>query len=336
MQIYMLITNKCNLSCSICIRVSDCSDTIEMDYKTYTETLLANDFSNADIIITGGEPTMHDSFCEIVDFTCRYAKNVSVTTNGTMAYYIDSLSNKENLSFQVSLDGDEITNDAIRGVGAYSRIANTLNKFEKHHINYCVASVVSKKNKDSIKNLVPFLSSLKSMQNWRISYEMPFGNSGFSDMLTADEWNSFVDDIIKSVNFRLRIQKIFPFKLYDKKILEAEGFELQSKRCFNCGSGRDKIYVYPDYSVYSCTCLTDFCLGNLKENTFEDIILGNEIKKFSEYKIDSDVPCSECKYYAFCKGGCIGMSYHYFGLIGKGDIRCPILRSYYEQKGFLL
>ena len=114
-----------------------------------------------------------------------------------------------------------------------------------------------------------------------------------------------------------------------------QDFEWQTRRCYNCGSGRDKLYVYPDFNVYSCTCLTDFCLGNLKKNALEEILMGEGIRLFSEYKIGSDVICGECKYFAFCKGGCIGMSYHYFGTIGKGDIRCPILRSYYEQKGFL-
>ena len=336
MQIFLLITNKCNLKCSMCIRgKNDGIDVVEMDYRIFTKTSLPEIFSDAEIVITGGEPTMHNSFCEFVDYTSKFAKTVSVTTNGTHDYYIDDFNKKENLNFQVSLDGDEATHDFIRGAVSYSKIVNTLNKFDKARINYCVASVVSRKNKDSISKIIPFLSTLKNMRYWRISYEMPFGSLGFDDMMSAEEWNGFVDDIIKKANFRLKIQKIFPFKLYNKNLVDAGGAELQENRCYNCGSGRNKIYVYPNFNVYSCTCLTDFCLGNLKENTLQNIFHGNEIKQFSEYKLNHGIPCTDCKYYNFCKGGCIGMSYHYFGSLGQGDIRCPILREYYEQKGFL-
>ncbi len=336
MQLYVLITNDCNLNCSICIRANNDTKIQEMSFEAFKKMLQSNDFEDDDLIITGGEPTKHKRFCDIVMYACEKINNVYVTTNGTMNYYIGELSKFDNLSFQVSLDGDESSNDLIRGTGVYSKICRTLSNYEKVGIKYSVASVVSKKNIKSIKKMIPILSELKKMKYWRISYEMPFGNARFEDMLTIEEWNDFVDEVIQEAHFRLKIQKLYPFELYDKRFREMENLCVNNKRSNNCGSGGDKLYIYPDLSVYSCTCLSDFSLGNLNNMTLAEIRNGSEIKEFINYKINDDIPCGECKYLAFCNGGCIGMSYHYFGELGKGDIRCPILRRFYEEKGVLL
>lgn len=336
MQLYVLITNDCNLNCSICIRANSAAKTQEMSLEAFKEMLQSNNFEEDDLIITGGEPTKHKQFSDIVKYACENVNNVYVTTNGTMDYYINDLSDYDNLSFQVSLDGDELSNDLIRGTGVYAKICRTLGKFEEVGINYSVASVVSKKNIESIKNLIPSLSGLRIMKYWRISYEMPFGNAGFEDMLLADEWNNFVDEMIKKARCHLKIKKIYPLELYDKRIRETETLKVNNKRSNNCGSGRDKLYIYPDLNVYSCTCLSDFSLGSLNKLSLNEIKNGTEINKFKNYEIELDIPCNDCRYLLFCNGGCIGMSYHYFGKLGKGDIRCPILRRYYEEKGVLL
>lgn len=333
MQIYMLITDRCNLNCKMCIRGKNKG--LDIDYNIFSDFSFINELSESEVVITGGEPTIHENFIDIVEHTCKFAKNVAVTTNGTLDYYIEPLKNKKNLIFQVSLDGHEEVHDNIRGYGSYKKTINTLKKLDCNKVKYSVASVVNKKNKDSIIDLIPILDSLENMRYWRISYEMPFGNADFDNMMSAKEWNDFVDFIIKRVNFRLKIQKIFPFELYDKKMKSFKEDDLISKRCFNCGSGRDKIYVYPDLNVYSCTCLTDFCIGNLQKDSLKEILFGDKIKIFSNYKVNEETPCRECKYYKFCNGGCIGMSYHVFGKLGKGDIRCPILRRYYDKKNIL-
>lgn len=334
MQIYMLITDKCNLNCNMCIRGNNVGN--DMDFQTLKDSNFIDKISQDTIVITGGEPTLHSNFTEIVKYICKYAENVAVTTNGTFDYYINDLKDEKNLIFQVSLDGYKEKHDAIRGEGSYQKTMNTLKKLDVNGAKYSVASVVNKKNKEYIKDLINELKELKNMQYWRVSYEMPFGHANFENMMSVQEWNSLVDYIIKESKFRVKVQKIFPFDLYDKFMKNKDANNSLLNRCFNCGSGRDKIYIYPDFSVYSCTCLTDFCIGNLQESSLKQILYGEKIKDFSNYKIDEGIPCKECEYYALCNGGCIGMSYHFFGEIGKGDIRCPILRRYYEEKNILL
>lgn len=324
MQIYFLLTEDCNLNCSMCIRGKNQGS--HMDVERLKQLLEDDDFSDHDIVITGGEPSLHKRYPDIVRMMSEKAKTVIVTSNGTLDLQLDKLRNLENLFFQISLDGDKKIHDQIRGKGAFDRTWHTLQMMELMGIDYSVASVVSEKNRLGIFDLIDELDELKNMVYWRVSYEMPFGNaSGIEDIMSAEEWNFFVNDLLTKVNFRLKIKKIFPFDLYEKRWVDLERTAFKCKRSINCGSGVNKIYVYPDFKVYPCTCLTDFCIGELGKQSFYEIVNGEKIKIFSEYSLKNGSDCQECKYKNFCNGGCIGMSYHYFGKLGMGDLRCPKL-----------
>ena len=174
--------------------------------------------------------------------------------------------------------------------------------------------------------LSDLLSKFENMQYWTVSYEMPFGNASFDEMMSAEEWNSFVDKMLEYVDFRMKIQKLFPFDLfikYEDKLKAMSADKLYA----NCGSGRYKIYIYPDLNVYPCTCLTDFCLGNLREKSLLKIMSTPGAARFLDYHVADNSICKRCEYLKYCKGGCIGMSYNYFKELGRGDIRRPKLRE---------
>ncbi len=331
MRVYLLITDRCNLSCTMCIRGKNKKN--DMSINDFKKFILTESFKDAELVITGGEPTLHIDFVNIVKESALFFKRVLIATNGMTNYYIDELKNIENIFFQVSIDGNEKEHDNIRGKGSFNKIKETLKRYEDKKLKYCIASVVGKNNIKKIDQLIPYLESLSTMKYWRVSYEMPFGVAKTKDMLNIEEWNSFVDNILDKVNFRLLIKKLYDFDLYDRhysKIIE------NKNRCHNCGSGKNEIYVYPNLNVYPCTCLTDFSTGNLKKESIEDILKGKRNSQFTNYKLDIELPCHQCKYLLLCNGGCIGMSYNILGALGKGDIRCPTLRGYYDKKGLLL
>lgn len=299
-----------------------------MDIEYLKEVAENNNFYDYDVVITGGEPSIHSNYQDIVELMCLKAKTVTVTSNGTLDLHMEALMHYENLFFQISLDGDETEHNIIRGKESFEQTWCSLEKLDKLHMKYSVASVVSQKNKNEIFKLIPKLETLLNMRFWRISYEMPFGSAeGLLNIMGAAEWNAFVDNLLEAVKFRVKIQKIFPFDLYDAKKNELENLALSRKRSLNCGSGSSKIYVYPDFNVYPCTCLTDFCVGNLITTSLPEILEGVENRRFSEYELKAESECQTCEYKIFCNGGCVGMSYHYFGELGLGDKRCPKLQK---------
>lgn len=327
MDIYLLLTEKCNLSCSMCIRGKQDGANLDLNFITNESTL--ENFANHRVVITGGEPTMYPKFSEIVNKITDYAKTVIITTNGTNYNYFPKITIKDNLHFQVSIDGDEDAHNLIRGLGTYPKTLNTIKFFDNANVKYSVASVVNKSNMDSMERLEQELQKLKNLKFWRLSYEMPFGSSNFNDMITVEEWNNFVDKVLSFSTIKTRIQKIFPFELVKQHMELIKNSKIEIGQVNNCGSGKDKIYIYPDLNVYPCTCLTDFPVGNLRTETLHKILNGKKIKKFSNYAPKSEI-CLKCEYLKYCNGGCIGMSYHYFGELGMGDIRCPIIQNTIE------
>lgn len=323
MQIYILLTEDCNLNCAMCIRGNQNGVNINLD--VLKNIIKENDFTQHDIVITGGEPSIHKHYSEIVNMMCKNSKTVTVTSNGTLSLCFDELKENDNLKFQISLDGDLIKHNQIRGNGSFERTWQTIEMMENLGIKYSIASVVSHRNSSEIFDLIPKLKTLSKMLYWRVSYEMPFGSAKCSEYMSAKEWNSFVDDLLKKVDFRLKVQKIFNFDLYDKRKEELEKLPVDRFRSINCGSCKNKIYIYPDFKVYPCTCLTDFCIGSLCEKSLSEILNSNEAKIFSEYRLLEESYCMDCEYKKYCNGGCIGMSYHYYGKLGMGDKRCPKL-----------
>ena len=321
MQLYILLTEKCNLHCTMCIRGKQQGRTI--DFNQLKLLSFVNRIQDDVIILTGGEPTLHPQFCDIVHYFSNKCKLVVVTTNGTTNYDYKKLEDIKNLHIQISIDGDIHEHDQIRGVGSYDKSFQCLKLLNSLMMKFSVATVANRYNISSLDQLVNRLSMLKCMAYWKVSYEMPFENKSYQQMLSAEEWNNLVDHLIQITPFRLKVKKIFPIELYEKNM----SFLLKStnNRCQNCGSGIDKIYIYPDFTVFPCTCLTDFPVGNLLTQPLDAILCGNEIKKFSNYQVDETSPCQICRYKPLCNGGCIGMSYHFFGKLGKGDIRCPLM-----------
>lgn len=331
MQIYLLITDNCNLNCQMCIRGKQTGENI--NFNKLKEIISSGRLNNHDVVITGGEPTLHNQFVDIVNCISNVAATVTVTTNGTTDYYLDGNYNLHNVHFQISLDGTSDVHDNIRGEGSFDKTIKTINRLDEKGYNYSVATVVSRNNKENMFELNRLLLKFKNKKFWKISYEMPFGNSDINNIMTSSEWNKFVDDIIKVSQFKLKIKKIFPFDLYQKKYILTQNTFNEHNRVYNCGSGINKLYIYPDFNVYPCTCLTDFPIGNIYDIPLEIILNGEQANTFVNYQVAQESICYSCEYLKFCNGGCIGMSYHYFGKLGMGDVRCPKFKDYRSNYG---
>lgn len=324
MQIYLLLTERCNLNCKMCIREDKTNK--ELTLAELKDLVSLEEFAEHNIVITGGEPTLCKEFVPIVSYLKGICKSISICTNGTTDFYVNKEFVDSQINIQISIDGTEDIHDSIRGLHSFKHIVKTISKLESLEIPYTISSVVNKDNAVCMKDLANFLGTLKQMKYWNISYEMPFGHAKLQDLMLAEEWNSFVDDMLDYVWFKMKIQKMFPFELFDKNKDKLDEI-FKGRKCSNCGSGRNKIYIYPDFSVYPCTCLTDFCLGNLRESSLAKIMNTDLANKFADYTVLPESKCQNCEYLKYCNGGCIGMSYHYFNKIGCGDIRCPKLRN---------
>ena len=262
---------------------------------------------------------------DLISYSIQHFKEVCINTNGVKNSWIDNISTK-NIHVQVSLDGSPSIHNLLRNNSQeiYSRIIKTIQKLERYDISYNISTTVNKINYDDIFNFMNTLSNFKKMKYWKVSPALPFGCNKLENTVSIDEWNKLVDYLLENCNVIIKTKKLFDFNLLEK-YLNNNSKIMNIKT--NCGSITEKIYVYPDFTVYPCTCLTDFPLGNLEKQTLTEIIEAPKSKLFKYYTVTDDSICKTCKYLNFCNGGCIGMSYNHYKKLGKGDFRCPIIKK---------
>lgn len=326
MQLYLLLNNDCNLQCNFCIRGKQ-SNHSYLDIKALQVILKKNNFSKYYLLLTGGEPTLHPSLSQIIDMCIPYFNGISINTNGTESSWIEKC-NTTQIHVQISLDGPPEVHNQIRGNGnvdIYSKILNTIEQLNFHNISYNISSTVGRSNYESTKELCQKICELPNLSYWKVSPVLPFGCMTNDDVLSVSQWNNLVTYLLDNAEVRLSIKRLFDFDLLDR-YLDTHPNVIKFPKS-NCGDVKYKVYVYPDFTVYPCTCLTDFPLGNLTTHTLKEIICSDVAKKFSDYKVSNEAICYQCKYLNICNGGCIGMSYHYFRKLGMGDFRCPLIQE---------
>lgn len=330
MIVYYLLTENCNLKCIHCIR-GDKSDSLSANYNIVIDKL--NDYyGKFCLVITGGEPTLSPHFKNVINYSLNSGVHeVLVVSNGAYNNAIklfSDYSERDNFYVQFSIDGNEYHHDIMRGKGNYRKTINTIEQLKSIGIKSFVSSVCTESNLNSFFDLSEVLVKL-DIKKWHINPVLPFGDAAFQvKPIDVETWNIFVDRIKTTYSGRLSIHKLYDFSVLDKlSNNELDKYIDKLKNTSNCMSGKNKIYIYPDGTVYGCTCLKDYPFGNIYTDELATIMNTQNALDIVNYKLKEDSHCNSCRYVKLCNGGCIGMSQNYFGKIGYGDIRCPILKG---------
>lgn len=125
------ITKKCPLKCRHCYNNSGKQSKDELTSEEIIEIM--EELKNAGVIkvaITGGEPTLKRGFIDICKFAAKSFLAVAIMSNG---YLINQeminelVEYKNNLAFQISIDGTEKHHNTIRGVSdSFQRACNAV------------------------------------------------------------------------------------------------------------------------------------------------------------------------------------------------------------------
>lgn len=326
-QIYLVVTEKCNLNCQHCIRGKKDQVDMSIDFLQAIIEKIKKEYTDVEWVITGGEPTLHPEIKKILRYTSKMADDILVTSNGFTNYY-NEYEKKDNIKYQISLDGYNEIHNNIRGINNYRTILSNIRRMIQDNVKVMVSTTVNSYNYKSLKLLYEDLISA-GVKWWYVNNMLPFGCAKESSFqpIPILLWNDLVYTMHKNCkDIELRMSTQFDMREQTiKSILCGE------KECKGCGSGTEKVYIYPNGNVYACTCMKDIVLGNIEENSLKEILNSKQSKKVIDTNVNQNSVCKECELLEVCKGGCKGMSIYKFGKIGYGDIRCPKVRNYYEE-----
>ncbi|MEG6505548.1 radical SAM/SPASM domain-containing protein [Nitratidesulfovibrio sp. 1201_IL3209] len=339
MFFYYLLTQRCNLACGHCIRGKSAPHDMDTRLALRGMDELSSCVPNGTLVLTGGEPTLHPDFMLLASHALKCFNEVILTSNGTTPLYAEQAEawptlQAAGLHVQFSIDGDEQAHDLLRGAGSWHTALEHLELLSQAGVSVWVSTVVTQDNIASMPALREELHRHR-VRKWHISPVLPFGCGAGLKGLSIEEWNAFVEVMLTTCRMRLGIRRLYDFTqldaLSDDRITEISQGLAGKPSNRNCGSGITKIYVYPDFSVYGCSCLSSIPFGDLSREPLQDILGSPQALRIRDYRVDDTSPCRKCRYLPLCNGGCIGISLHKAGRLGIGDIRCPLWQRYASE-----
>ncbi len=152
-------------------------------------------------MFTGGEPLIRKN--DILKL-CRKHKNCTFLayTNATLIdqKFCDDMKDVGNLSLAVSIEGSEVTNDARRGDGAYSRSIEALDLLKKNGCLYGISVCYTAKNIDEVTS-DKFLDLMieKGVKFGLYFNYMPVGTDAATDLIPSPEQRKFMYNWLRKV-----------------------------------------------------------------------------------------------------------------------------------------
>lgn len=266
-QIYLEITNVCNLNCPFCSQ-----DVREQKFLSIDEIEAIikkiKPFTHSVYLHVKGEPLVHPMFREIIDLITSYDLNIKITTNGiNLLKYRDILLGNNKIS-KINISLQSLVNlDESNRVNYLNNVKSFITQNKSKHIylrNWGTDSKTSLYIKDFIRKLYP------------------------KSQLEKDE------DLSKFVHYSKHY--LFEWPSLDRAIVEERT---------TCLGGTKQLAILSNGTICLCCLDTngDTAIGNIFEDNFEDI-LRSEIYLKATKNMPYFPLCERCSYrLKFRKGG---------------------------------
>lgn len=319
-QLWINITNRCNLNCPQCFAETKGHYVTDLAYNDIINTLDECDCNLQEIILSGGEPSLHPQLLDIVKFIKERQIKVKLLTNGSIVFWeeqkiLDLLKLIDDI--QVSIDGISMqTHDAIRGKGSFSNVIKCLKLIKNKKVRKGIAFTPMPENYKEMEFLYDFALGYELDYIHINRPSQPSNNSIYSN---TDYFlsNVFFREIIESINLlrRRESKRRELFRSMDVKLPVINASFIPYKNLIDnikksrCAAGISTLSIMEDGSVFPCVSLsinrkTENKFGNIKEENILKIYQRTREKMIERFDVDSNSKCKDCCYKYFCGGGC--------------------------------
>lgn len=322
-DLYLSVTNRCNLNCVYCYNKNDrvkIEDQYEMSYSEYLKVLKdAKATGIKKVVFTGGEPLLYPSLVELG----LKVKNLGMTSELlTNAVLINNRNYKQIVKafdiVTVSLDSHiKEIHESQRGGGTFEKAINALKILRQAGVKWIYAATVV--TKENIKDIIEYYRfALDKIKVNRVINQicLPYDISGKSEdlMPTNEEIFDMEERIDKFMKSRIK-EKV------DQPLL----------RNVTCGAGTAEIGVSPNGDVFPCHTLQkkEFLCGNLRNQKLKEIYETSQtLKFFRNLTVRKIEKCCKCDWRHVCGGGCRSLALSISGKIdGYNHLQCEYLRN---------
>lgn len=320
-------SGNCNMRCKYCF-YADEQDNRQISSYGIMETAVmhaivdrALEFGDGicTLAFQGGEPTLAGlAFYEdLADYIsrCENPKKIrfhyALQTNGLS---IDEdwarFWAKHHYLIGVSLDGPKEIHDRYRkdaaGDGTFNRIMAGLRILEKHHVDYNILTVVTAATARSGQKLYNFFQKNGFHYQQYIECLDPIGEEpgGQEYSLTPEKYEAFLKSLFDAWYLDAKSGRSPYNRYFENLLMIMDGQAPES--CSMRGVCGKQWVIEADGSTYPCDfyALDQWLLGNVKENTFEDMDRRRDELGFIQWSGQLHEDCKNCQWLSLCRGGC--------------------------------
>jgi MoaA/NifB/PqqE/SkfB family radical SAM enzyme len=275
MDLTIISTYRCNSRCQMCYIWKNPTDQKE-EVSLETLSKLPGGFDNLNV--SGGEPTLRRDLAELVDLVYPKARVMEISSNGLHPEKLVPIIKKyPNIKVRFSLEGDEITNNTIRGEkdGYATKMAGLRELQEAGGSDLGFAFVIQDENVDqlvSVYELARKMGVELSTSTLHNAWQFYKNDNYFYDRVkVARKVEGLVTSMLASGKPKNWFRAYLNLGLIEKI--------LGHPRLIRCTAGTDFAFIDPWSDVWTCNVRSDLLMGNLMKQSWQDILASADAHK---------------------------------------------------------
>ncbi|MFI9580472.1 radical SAM protein [Streptomyces sp. NPDC052236] len=305
-NVYVYITEACQLRCSGCYMGERLERALKMPFEQIEATLTRwRQLGGSKLTILGGEPTLHPRYEDTIKLAGALGYEHVITTSNGLASANRKFRRLPPADFayvQISVDGGSAeTHDAVRGEGKFDETLVTVKELCERGFDTRIICTVSKRNERDCLQLLDLADEIGvSLVKYHVLSVIGRGHGSPEDGMEPPEWLEFCDRLhaaAQGYQTRVWYQPTFA-RRSEMPRFEAEGY----RGCV--GRTLDRISIFPDGRAYVCSFLfdTDLHFAEMRDGRIE---LNKGDNEFDLFTGALTAPgCGSCKAPRSCMGGC--------------------------------
>jgi MoaA/NifB/PqqE/SkfB family radical SAM enzyme len=280
MDLTIISTFRCNSKCQMCYIWQNPTEPKE-EISLETLSKLPSGFDNLNV--SGGEPTLRKDLGELIDLLYSKARITEISSNGLHPERLLPIVKKyPNIKVRFSLEGDQATNDAIRGEkrGYETKLAGLRMLKEAGGTDLGFAMVIQDENVHQLVATYEFackegfeLATSTLHNAWQFYKN---DNYFYDRKAVAREVEVLIEAMLRSPKPKNWFRAYLNLGLIEKI--------LGHDRLIPCSAGRDFAFIDPWSDVWACNVRSDLPMGNLARQSWDEI-LNSEIARQTRNKV---------------------------------------------------
>lgn len=338
------LTSVCNQRCIHCFMGDDLNAYKHLELEKICEFIdILYSQGISQLILTGGEPTLHPDFELILDYVSKYDMSISLLTNGITEQLVKAMPKLRayGIKSKISILGWENTHDVMVGVnGAFKKLMRTIDKYVETRTPIELGMTVCSVNLRDVdivreyaneKGIKLEVSPIYPTGKARDNYDILFQHTQREFISVCQRDKKRVTESL--IDFEPAERYIKPTHPTDYESVDLKGFLTNSFEC-----GQKIIAILSSGKVSPCLLLrkSPYYMGDVNMSRLEDILhyQSKERQLFNQKMLLSNISdCSKCEALYICKGGgCIAITEAKCGSINHKN---PFYsQCYYCKEGF--